>query len=88
VGAQKNQRRVAPRWRQQLNDAFADPRGHIAISKTIAVLAQFVVLAHIAVRFGDLIERWEALLVCLTFLIAPDAIKKLINLKYGSGSSR
>jgi hypothetical protein len=76
---------VVKRW-QPLREAVTSPDGRIAASKVIALATQIVVLAHVAYRFGDLINRWEALLVCLTILVAPDTAKKVIAMRYGNGS--
>ncbi len=53
------------------------------IAKVIAVAAQIVVLYYTASLFVDMLSKPETLLICLGFLIAPDIVRKTLNLKYG-----
>lgn len=77
------EKRKAP-LRRQMNEAFCAPDGRLSITKTIAVFAQIAVLYHMGRSFDLLIVNWDSLLVVLTFLIAPDVLKKVITLKYGA----
>ena len=72
--------------RRQFNESFCDPDGHFAITKFVAVCAQIVLLYHLGKDFDDLIARWESLAWVLTFLVAPDTIKKLLAMKYGGSN--
>ena len=69
--------------RRQLNEAFCGPDGTFSISKFMAIWAQIAILAHLNVWFDKLIERPESLLIVLSFLIAPDIIKKALVMKLG-----
>ena len=72
--------------RRQVNEAFCAPDGSLSITKTIATFAQIVLLYHLGKDFTDLIKAWESFAWVLTFLIAPDVVKKLLAMKYGNGS--
>ena len=74
--------------RRQANEAFSAPDGSFSISKTIAIFAQVATLYHFGKFFEKLIERPESLLIILTFLIAPDVIKKALSMKYGNGHAK
>lgn len=66
-----------------MNEAFTDPNGEFSVSKFLAVWAQIAVLAHMNRWFEELISKPESLLIVLSFLIAPDIIKKALVLKLG-----
>jgi hypothetical protein len=78
----EDERRRSP-LRRQFNDAFSTPDGRISLSKTIAVFAQIAVLFHFGRSFDALIERPESLLIVLSFLVAPDIVKKALVMKLG-----
>jgi hypothetical protein len=44
-------------------------------------------LWHLHHNFALLIDRWDSLLVILGFIIMPDIVKKIINMKYGGGET-
>lgn len=75
------ERRNSP-LRRQFNEAFCDPDGRVSVSKTIAVFSQIAVLFHMGKSFDLLIDKPETLAVILTFLVAPDALKKWLSLRY------
>ena len=75
-----------PTWRRQFNKSFEGKDGSFEITKAIAVVGQLVALWHLNANFVPLIERWDSLLVVLTVIIAPDTIKKFVNMKYGSSN--
>jgi hypothetical protein len=72
--------------RRQFNEAFCSPDGSFSITKFIAVMAQIVLLYHLGRDFEQLIKAWESLAWVLTFLVAPDTIKKLLAMKYGGSA--
>ncbi len=74
--------------RRQVNESFCSPDGSISPSKTVAVFAQIVLLYHLGKDFDELIKQWESLAWVLTFLVAPDVVKKLLVMKYGNGHSQ
>ena len=75
-------------WRRQFNQSFMDEHGNVMIAKVIAVAAQIVVLYYTASLFPDMLSKPETLLICLGFLIAPDAVRKWLNLKYGASNGQ
>ena len=68
-------------FRRQLNEGFCGPDGRFSISKFMAVWGQIMVLAHTGKSFDALIDKPEALLICLSFIIAPDMVKKWLTMK-------
>ena len=74
--------------RRQFNESFCSPDGSISPSKTVAVFTQIVLLYHLGRDFDELIKQWESLAWVLTFLVAPDVVKKLLVMKYGNGHSQ
>jgi hypothetical protein len=87
LGTRKNnpsrvEQRVSP-IRRQFNQAFCDPNGDFNIGKFLVLWTQIGILAQAMRFFEDLIAKPESLLVILTFLIAPEIIKKALVLKLG-----
>jgi hypothetical protein len=76
------EKRKSP-MRRQMNEAFCDPLGKFSISKFLAVWAQIAILAHMNRWFEELISKPESLLIVLSFLIAPEIIKKALVMKLG-----
>ena len=70
-------------FRRQLNEAFCSPDGGFSPTKFLAVWAQISVLSHMNVWFEKLLDKPETLLIVLSFLIAPDLLRKIINMKFG-----
>ena len=81
----KQERRKSA-FRRQWNEAFCDPDGAFSVSKFLAVWAQIAVLAHMNRVFDVLVAKPESLLIVLSFLIAPDIIKKALVMKLGGSS--
>jgi len=77
----KNRRHSA--MRRQFNEAFCGPDGRFSIGKFLSIWAQIVVLGHMGTSWDKLIDKPETLLIVLTFLIAPDIIKKALVMKLG-----
>jgi len=73
--------------RRQFNESFCDENGHVMIAKVVAVAAQVVVLFYTARDFAEYINKPEALLIVLSFLIAPDIFRKALNMKYGGNGT-
>ena len=82
----KHGRVEPPTWRRQANEAFCDKDGNFSPGKSIAVAAQIAALYWFGVTFDRLIDKPESMLIVLTFLIAPDTIKKFLSMKYGNGN--
>lgn len=74
-------------WRRNINQSFMDPHGNVMIAKVIAVVAQVVVLFYTSRDFVDMMAKPETLLIVLSFLIAPDLFRKIINMKYGGNGT-
>ena len=70
--------------RRQLNEAFCSPDGSFSPTKFLAVWAQISVLSHMNIWFEKLLDKPETLLIVLSFLIAPDLLRKIINMKFGA----
>lgn len=72
--------------RRKLNDnyyGFADPNGEFSWSKFVAVIGQIAALTQFLQHFGLLLDKPEALLIVLAFVISPEILKKFLALKYG-----
>lgn len=79
-----NGRKVPPTWRRQFNESFQNHDGSFSPAKSMAIVGQGICLWHLNLHFSELIAKWDALLVVLTFIVAPDVFKKFLNLKYGA----
>ena len=78
-------RKEPPTWRRQFNQSFQTPDGNFSITKTIAVAAQVMCLYWVGMLMEELIDRPESLLILLAFMIAPDIVKKALNMKLSRG---
>ena len=68
--------------RRDLNDLVRGPDGKVSAAKVGMNTGQFIA-AYLLVKFGgEVIKHWDSLAILLSALIAPDAIKKLIAMKY------
>jgi hypothetical protein len=79
----KSPERRSQHFRRQVNQVWSDPDGRFSISKFIATWAQISILAHLNVWFEKTLDKPETLLIILSFLIAPDMIKKALSMKLG-----
>lgn len=73
--------------RRAFNQSFMDENGNILVMKVIAVAGQMMVLLNTGLYFYDMLKLPETLLVCLGFIIAPDIVKKALNMKYGGNGA-
>jgi len=73
--------------RRAFNQSFMDENGNILVMKVIAVAGQIMVLANTGIYFFEMLKLPETLLVCLGFIIAPDIVKKALNMKYGGNGA-
>lgn len=78
----KEEKRHSP-VRRQFNEAFCSPDGRFSIGKFLAIWSQIVVLGHMGTSWDRLIDKPETLLIVLSFLIAPDIVKKALTMKLG-----
>jgi len=60
-----------------------DENGNVMVMKVIAVVTQVMVLTNTTAYFVEMMGKPEVLLICLSFLIAPDVFKKALNIRYG-----
>lgn len=74
-------------WRRQANASFMDEHGNVMVMKVIAVAGQIVVLFNTGRYFFEMLKLPETLLICLAFIVAPDIIKKVLNMKYGGNGA-
>ena len=81
----RNGRAAPPTWRRQFNEAWCDPSGNFSPVKAIAIFGQIMLLYYTGRFFETMIESPDTLLICLSFIIMPDVVKKLISMKYGNG---
>ena len=72
-----------PSFRRRFNQSFENPDGSYSLQKIIVVTTQVGILNHLMIAFDNLIDKPEALLIILAFLIAPQIIKQAIVLKLG-----
>ena len=49
----------------------------------MANVGQVVAVVHFADKFGALVDKPESLAIVLLFIVAPDAVKKFLVMKYG-----
>jgi hypothetical protein len=84
----RSKRVEPPTWRRQFNESWCDPNGHFAPVKAIAIASQIALLYYFGRWFEKLMDQPESLLIVLSFLIAPDVVKKLITMKYGNGNGK
>ena len=76
-----SERRVNP-VRRAVGSTFMRG-GEAQESKLFATVGKIIIVALIYYHAAELIDNWEALLVLLSWLIAPDIAKKLITMKFG-----
>ena len=68
--------------RRQFNESFTDPSGRLSWSKLAAAAGQ-VICGYLLLHHAEyIIERWDALAILLTFMIAPELAKRVILSKY------
>ena len=72
------------RVRRDLNDLIRSPNGNISEAKLCSVAGKASLLYLLLAYPEMIIKNWEVLMVFSLFLIAPDLIKKLLEMRYGS----
>lgn len=76
--------RRIPAWRRDFNDIVRDESGQVSLGKLGAFAGQIIAGKLLIEHSQFVIDRPEALAILLTALIAPEVIKKLLTMKYGS----
>ena len=72
--------------RRDVNDLVRDESGHVSqykVGSLLGMLTAWYLLIHHA---ETLIDHWDALVILLTILVAPNAFAKLINTKFGGAN--
>tara|TARA_R110000868_G_scaffold139682_1_gene354714 strand:+ start:249 stop:539 length:291 start_codon:yes stop_codon:yes gene_type:complete len=72
--------------RRDLNDVVRDVSGKVSAAKVSALVGQSIAAYLLLKHAQAVIERWDALAILLTILVAPDNFRKVINMKYSSGA--
>ena len=67
--------------RRDLNDMVRDPSGNVAEAKLWASLGKAIAAYLLMSNSAHIIAYWDALAVLLLILVAPDLIKKVLNLR-------
>lgn len=71
-------------FRRDLNELVRDPQGKVSAGKVGSIVGQFIAAKYLLVHNGDLINKWETLLILLSVLIAPEILKKVITMRYSN----
>ena len=72
-----------PSIRQDINDLVRDESGFVSTSKIGMLIGQWLAITLILKHGAEIIANWDSLTVLFSVLVAPDSIKKLIQMKYG-----
>ena len=72
--------------RRDLNDLVRGLDGKVSAAKTSALLGQGIAAYLLLAHSQTVLERWDALAILLTILVAPDSFRKVVNLKYSAGA--
>lgn len=72
-------------FRRDINELVRDPQGKVSAGKVGSIIGQFIAAKYLLQHNGELIDKWETLLILLSVLIAPELIKKMVTMKYGAG---
>lgn len=74
--------------RRDINDLVRDESGSVSPSKVGTLVGQWLSVKLILENGAAIIGNWDSLLVLFGVLIAPEMIKKLLNMKYGNGHAK
>lgn len=72
--------------RRDLNDLVRTPDGHLSTAKIGTLVAQWLSVKLILQHSETIIKNWDSMLVLFSVLIAPELVKKVINMKYGNNA--
>lgn len=81
-----NERRTAT-IRRDLNDLVRDESGHLSPTKIGTLVGQWLSVKLILENGSAIIANWDSLTVLFSVLIAPELFKKMLNMKYGNGTT-
>lgn len=71
--------------RRDINDLVRDESGKISGSKLGTYAGQIISGHLLLMHSADIIPRWDSMTVLFLVLIAPEAYKRLLALKWGGG---
>ena len=74
--------------RRDLNDLVRGPDGKVSAAKTSAIVGQGIA-AYLLLAYSQVVlERWDALAILLTILVAPDNFRKIVNMRYANKEAK
>ena len=74
--------------RRDLNDLIRGPDGKVSAAKTSALVGQGIAAYLLLAYSQTVLERWDALAILLTILVAPDNFRKIVNMRYGNKEAK
>lgn len=73
--------------RRDLNDVFRNEKGEFALMKLFAYVGQGICCYLLIYHAEYIVDRWDALAILLTFVIAPDLARRIISSKFPASAS-
>ena len=70
--------------RRDINDLVRDESGNISGSKIGTYVGQYIAAHILLIHSEDLIDHWDSMTVLFLVLIAPEAYKRLLAMRWGS----
>ncbi len=82
------ERRSQATIRRDVNDLVRTPDGSLSPTKIGTLVGQWLAVKLILENGKEIIANWDSLTILFGVLIAPELIKKTLNLKYaGNGTT-
>ena len=78
-------KRTGSTLRRDLNDLVRGEDGYLSTTKVGTLIGQWLAVKLILENGSEIIANWDSLIVLFSVLIAPEMIKRIVNLKYGNG---
>lgn len=82
----ESERRETWGIRRDLNDLVRDENGRISGSKIGTYAGQYIAGHILLLHSHDVIKTWDSMAVLFLVLIAPEAYKRFLAMKWGGGS--
>jgi len=79
-----NKERRGSVLRRDFNDLVRDVDGTLSLTKIGTLIAQWLSIKLILENGAAIIANWDSLLVLFSVLLAPGAVKKITEAKYGT----
>lgn len=73
--------------RKDINDLTRDEKGRLSATRVGLLLGQWLAVKVIIQNGPAVIDNWDSMLVLFLVLIAPDALRKIVSMKYGGTST-